>query len=1769
MILNIRPSRLGALSLAILSLWGTGPATADPQEILVLGSSVAAGTGANPTSQAWAYRLDDLMENHAPIAPGSSVTWQVNNASVGGDTTSKVLARFQADVVTAHPGSDIVIIALSMANEGLVGASDPEAVFNGFKNGLTQIIGLCRTNGYYPVISLVYPNDNYSANEYAYVKRMNLLLNTWNIPSINFLGAIDDGYGHWAPGHVSDAYHPNASGHGELYYAVAPSMFDAITAGKTTSPNLQTTNGYLRLQRDEAESSPLRFTPGHPMHSFTLAFRVRSAETGTIAAVGAGTNRVTMEIRDTAFVYVGPSGAELSVPMDANDGRWHDVALSHRYATGQSLLFIDGVLKGTVSDQYIPDLFVIGGAAGAAGRALAPLQADFQDLCVYRAAWTQDEANAQSKGALQQASLEICAPLADTTLENRAQSMSAMSLHTANVSSETTATAPEGLNAPTVTPISVSLTWTAHGGDGFVIERRRTNVAESWATAGTSPAGTPSFTDTGLTPGTSYDYRVASQNGTLVSDYSNIITAITAQIVPQGGLIWDANTGTAGAQDGSGTWDATTTANWYDDSTNRTWGNTTNPANLAQFGAGGTSGTVTLSGTLNANGVYFSQSGYTLTGGTLNLTPSAGSPFVYTTSAGTSTINSTISSAGGTQIWKAGPGTLALGNGGGGSGTSPAFYTITGGAFNATSGVFDSILSLPAGNRLGVQASSPTTVLTLDAGTLQISTGTGNALALNRKVLVNAAGGAITDFGNNNFYEPAITNNAAAGSSLYLSNISGITQFRGVISGPGGVTWYGAGTASMQAANTYTGGTTLRAGTLSVNQTNGIGSGDLTFAGNATLQAGAAGVTLPNAINLGTNSGIFDTNGNVLTLTGAISNPTTTNNAVKAAGSGTLVLAGPLNLTGHATDTNNPALMMGSRNGATFSRGTVTITGTGSISRISTGWDNTANVLNFASTGTVTMATDLVSGQSANGQGVINFTTGTLILQNFNIANWDGAYGGFTMSGGTMNTINFRNGGTGNGNGNSYSLMTGGTINVAEVTTLSRQGTGTNVLYLNGASAQFNEGNNRFNLGFSTGSTGIVTVASGLLTVGSNLSLAEGGAGTTGIVNLNGGIIRPNVIVAPNAAGNSIVNFNGGTLQANIDHTNFMNGLTSSNIFAGGATIDTNGKNVTIGQALLSAAGSGVSNIQVATGGAGYLGTPVVKITGGGGTGATAVAVMSGGVITGIQITSPGTGYTSAPTVTLTGGGSTTAATVGTVSTAANAADGGLTKSGAGTLTLTGSSTYAGATTVTSGVLATNNLRANGTASGIGLGSSLNLNGGTLRYTGGSNNNGFNRTITAGAGGGTLDNAGGTFVFYSGSFAGSGSLAFVDSSSSGHEWLITGSSSGFSGNVQVGNGSARSGTLQYRSDNANPFGTGTIQINGGGVVTADFGSTNPSTLANNVILNGGTLGTQQSNITYTGAVSLLADSILGHAYNGTVGNVTINGVISGASAIGISTAASVTLAAANTYTGPTRVDSGTLVLTGSLPPESAVTVSAGATLTGNGTANGPVTTVGATSVIAPGTAGIGTLALGNTVLTGILATELDATACDQLSVTGNLDVTGATVAFTRLAPAAAPIYVIAKYTGTLTGTLATTTLPAGYQLVHDLAAKEIRITKANFTGFMDAYPGLNAADKLPDADPDGDGVCNLIEYALAGFDPTLADSATPGSLADGVLTFLKRAAAVANGDLTYMIEQSPTLGTAPTPWTEVMPTANDDTAISYALPIGQPAQFARLKVTSH
>jgi hypothetical protein len=158
--------------------------------------------------------------------------WTVTNGSIGGNNTTLLNNRYDTDAVPVNP--DVILIGLSLGNEGLLG--DPDVAFESFRSGMTNLIHRSRTNGFYPVITHAYAHTAYDTNRYAYVKRMNLLLNSWNVPGVNLLGPLDDGAGKWVTAYRADDAHPNTAGHEEFFYAVVPTLFDAILAGKTNTP---------------------------------------------------------------------------------------------------------------------------------------------------------------------------------------------------------------------------------------------------------------------------------------------------------------------------------------------------------------------------------------------------------------------------------------------------------------------------------------------------------------------------------------------------------------------------------------------------------------------------------------------------------------------------------------------------------------------------------------------------------------------------------------------------------------------------------------------------------------------------------------------------------------------------------------------------------------------------------------------------------------------------------------------------------------------------------------------------------------------------------------------------------------------------------------------------------------------------------------------------------------------------------------------------------------------------------------------------------------------------------------------------------------------------------------------------------------------------------------------------------------------------------------------------------------------------------------------
>ncbi len=495
------------------------------KSIVVFGSSVAHGYGSSPS----VFNNGSYTNGYAGLlttflAPEG---WAVTNISIDGTTTGNGVSRYATDLAPLTP--NYVLIGYGLYNEGLAGSLDPAAIVTTFDTNLATLISMCRSNGLYPVTGLGYANNNFSLSEYQYVKNVNLLINSWNLPSANYLGALDDGTGHYISGYNYDTIHPNNLGYLEEFYTIVPTLFDALAAGKTNSPQPAPVTRFARLTQDGDVSAPLTFTPASPLHSFTMSFRVRSTNSGTIAAVRSGTNYATLEIRSGQLVYVSTNGQQLAISVNATNGDWHDVALIYRYALTNTALIVDGNLTGNLSEQYVPDQFTLGGPAGASGRPATPAVVDFQNWCVYRSAWNQGEAVAQMQGGFQQASLDIGAMLDDAAFTsgspatNHAQSLAVAMINSANFSAVQDVSPPSNLTVQGRPGATVVLNWIRNSTTetGFVVERRLANAGQNWSDLAILPAGSIAFTNTGLPTGITYEYRVAALESGLRSTYSN------------------------------------------------------------------------------------------------------------------------------------------------------------------------------------------------------------------------------------------------------------------------------------------------------------------------------------------------------------------------------------------------------------------------------------------------------------------------------------------------------------------------------------------------------------------------------------------------------------------------------------------------------------------------------------------------------------------------------------------------------------------------------------------------------------------------------------------------------------------------------------------------------------------------------------------------------------------------------------------------------------------------------------------------------------------------------------------------------------------------------------------------------------------------------------------------------------------------------------------------------------------------------------------------
>ncbi len=983
----------------------------------------------------------------------------------------------------------------------------------------------------------------------------------------------------------------------------------------------------------------------------------------------------------------------------------------------------------------------------------------------------------------------------------------------------------------------------------------------------------------------------------------------------------------------------------------------------------------------------------------------------------------------------------------------------------------------------------------------------------------------------------------------------------GVVSGAFPVTKEGAGTAILSGTNTYTGDTAISAnsGTLDIGGAGKLGNG--TYAGAIEIGSGSlfkysssAAQTLSGAIS-GAGAIIKNTGTSTLTLSGA----NTSFTGALTVNAGTLSL-GHINALGGTS-----AITL--TGGTTLSTSTTGISTNAPITLGATGTDSTvAFGRATAATGSITL------NGSISGAGDLIFTTPnnssgnnlqTILLGSTN-----------TYSGSTLIT-------TGN-TGNTMTVKSG-VANALPTTT---------VLTLDGGNGSGTGRTTSYDLNGYNQTLAGLTNTTGLTLRNQRIFNSGGEAAILAINNSASYSFSGNI----NGAGLELLKSGAGTQT-----------LSGANTYNGSTTISAGILSLGHSQAMQNSALETFDSVAGnATSG---LRTTVTTLTLGGLTGDRALASV---------FTTTSGGYSGVTALTL---NPDTGATHSYSGIIANGAAGmTLSKTGLGTQILSGADTYTGLTNVTAGTLTLSGNRTTQATGGFSIGTvtgstgTLNVTNGAFTVgTSGSNflvGNGTDSTGILNQSGGSLTTIGnqllvgngdstgiynlsaGTLTTVAGSLgvtigvntgatatfnlSGTGTLTMPADSTLQICRSDSNAASGVTGTFSQTGGTATVGILQMGgsattpANNANANATlslaggsfsvttfsvlsgadnstSTINIGGTAIVTLPaFPTVRGSGSTATLYFDGGILKSLASSTAYLGGLTNAFIKAGGATFDTTNGSITISqtlltDAVSTGGGLTKNGSNTLTLTGANTYTGDTTVTAGSLALGASnvLPDSAAVSI-------GNATLD----------------AATFTDTVGTLDVTGTSTINLGASPALAFANSSAIDWTGGTLNLTGTFVSGASLRFGTNSSG-LTPTQLTLISAPGFNSFAlnasgYLTASVPTAFSSWITGTFTGGASVPVNQQGPNDDPDNDGISNLLEYAVAGQDPTVS-SASVGTFSDNTLSFTKRPG---TSGLTYSIQDSTDLGVTDA-WTEVAAGSyvNSATTISYTLTPGTPVSY--------
>ena len=565
----------------------------------------------------------------------------------------------------------------------------------------------------------------------------------------------------------------------------------------------------------------------------------------------------------------------------------------------------------------------------------------------------------------------------------------------------------------------------------------------------------------------------------------------------------------------------------------------------------------------------------------------------------------------------------------------------------------------------------------------------------------------------------------------------------GTLSGSKNITKNGAGILTLSADNTYTGSTTINAGTLSIATiTNGgvagalgnspNGASNLVLGGGTLQYTGSNGSTDRSFTLSNATTSVIDVSSAGTTLTISGGGAATTGGLTKN-GSGTLLFTASNSYTGDTT-VNSGILQIGSNNRISDSS---TLRVNGGTFNMVTFNDTVAGVI-LSANGTISGTNPILTSTSdfilesgtaaailAGTVGVNKNASGTVTLSAAN------TYTGAT----TINagTLQIGNGGTTGALSTSSAITNNGTLTFNRSNTITQGTHFASAISGTGHVTQAGTGTLSFN---GTNSyTGTTTISAGTLALNSS---ASNNSTISGDILINGGTLNYQSSINDQISNSATVTMTSGSFAlaardetigamsisgGNISITSGWLTLSSASSFTGGNVSITSpgGSIITAGQTTLGNATFSYSNASNASKG---------------------LILLSGLSVDANTTANFNNASTGVGRVSLEGStkvfdvGASANMNIGWAVVSSNSS-GGLTKNGTGTLTLSAANTYTGATLVSAGTLlvngSTSTISAVSVGSGAALGGAGTINGSVSINSGATLIPGIASTLTLGS----------------------------------------------------------------------------------------------------------------------------------------------------------------------------------------------------------------------------------------------------------------------------------------------------------------------------------------------------------------------------------------------------------------------------------------------------